>query len=96
MIVVRDNDFRMEGFDRVRGFVRRHGIGQIHANESDIDILEGAHFGNAFGIAGNVKAFTAIGEDVTVAATLVVVELACFRTALQVVHRDRFDRPAGP
>src|SRR5579871_1805548 len=38
-VVIRDYDFRMECFDGVGGLVRGHGVGKVHADECDVDIL---------------------------------------------------------
>src|SRR5690242_5248775 len=86
----------MEGADGVGCFFGRHRIGQVHADEGDVDVLERAHFGSAFGVAGDVEAHTAVGENVAVAAALVVIELSGGRAAFQVVHGDRFDGPFIP
>src|SRR5579863_2749782 len=71
-VVVGDHDLRMKSFDGVGGFIGRHGVGKVHTDEGDVDVLEGTHFGDAFGIAGEVEALAAVGEDVSVAAAFVV------------------------
>src|SRR5215471_20956250 len=86
----------MERLYRVRGLFRRHGVGQIHADKGDVDILESTHFRNALGIAGEVEPFPAERENVAIAASLVVIELSRLGTTLQVVSGDRFDGPVLP
>ena len=66
----------MEGFDRVRGLFWRHGVGQVHAHECHVNIFQSPHFRHAFRIAGEVKAFSAVGKYVAVAAALIVIKLA--------------------
>src|SRR6185437_13583419 len=75
-IMIRNGNLRMEFFHRVRGFIRRHRVRQIHANKRDVDILERAHFGNALRVSRKIKSFAAIGEHVPVAASLRMVELS--------------------
>ena len=93
-VVIRIDDLRVERFDGIGGLVRRHGVGQIHGDECDVDVLERAHFGDVFSVAGDVHAQAAVGDDVAVAASLIVIELPG-RAALQVVHGDGFDGPGA-
>jgi hypothetical protein len=77
--VIGDDDLGVKGFDRVGSFLGRHRVRQIHADEGYVDVLEGAHLGNAFGVAREIEALAAVGEDVAVAASLVVKEFARLR-----------------
>src|SRR5882762_1177467 len=95
-IMIRNDNLWMEGSDRVRGLLGRHRVGQIHADERYIDVIERAHFGDTLGVAREVEALSAIGEDVAVAAPLVVEELSRSRAALQVIGGNSLKGPALP
>ena len=82
---------RLESLYRVSGLFRRHRIGKIHAHESHVDVFQVPHLGNALGIPGKVESLPTDGEDITIAAPLVMKELARRRAPLHVVHRDRLD-----
>src|SRR6266566_8289666 len=75
-IVIRNHHLGMERLDGVGGFLRGHGIGQVHADKRDVDILERAHLGDAFRITGEINASAAIGEDVAITSALIVIKLA--------------------
>ena len=96
VVVIGNHDLGVEGFDRVGRFFGRHGVGEIHADEGDVDVLEGAHFGNVFGVAGEIEADAAEGEDVSVAAAFVVEKFAGRRATGEVVGGNGFDGPALP
>src|SRR5271165_4461033 len=55
LVVVGINNLGMKGPDRFGRFIRRHREREIHWNESDLDILERAHFGDALRIAGDIE-----------------------------------------
>ena len=95
-VVIGDDDFRVEGPNRVGSFVGRHGVGEIHADEGDVDVLEGAHLGDAFGVGGEVEALASVGEDVAIVASLGMVELSGGGAAREVVGGDGFDGPLLP
>src|SRR5207248_10450216 len=86
----------MESLHGLRGLFGWHGVGQIHADERDIDVLERAHLRDAFGIAREIKTLATVGKNVSVAASLVVKELARRRTAFEVVGGNGFDGPVLP
>ena len=94
--MVWDDDLRVEGPDGVGGFLGRHGVGKVHADEGDVDVLEGAHLGDAFGVSGEVEALASIGEYVAVVASLGMIELSGCGTAREVVGGNGFDRPLLP
>src|SRR5258708_20398029 len=85
-VVIRNDYFGMECLYGFGSFLGRHGIGQVHAHKRDIDILESAHFGDIFRIAGKINARPALGENVAVAAALIVIKLASLRAARKVLH----------
>ena len=95
-VVIGDDDLRVEGPDRVGSFLGRHGVGKVHADEGDVDVLEGAHLRDAFGVSGEVEALASVGEDVTIVASLGMVELSGGGTARKVVGGDGFDYPLLP
>ena len=55
LIVIGDHHFGLERLDRVGGFGGCHGVGQVHGNEGDVDVLQRAHFRHAFGVARDRK-----------------------------------------
>ena len=91
--MVRINNFWVECLHRFGSLLRRHGVRQVHRNESDIDVLQRTHFRDIFGIARNIDAEPTPGHDVTVAAALIVKQLASGGSALEVVHGHSFDVP---
>ena len=82
--MIGDDYLRVKCFHRFSRLVRWHGIGQVHAHKSHVDILEPAHLGHAFSVTREIKALAAVGEDVAIAASFVVEKLPGRRTALQV------------
>lgn len=81
-----------EGENGVCGFVDRHRVGQVHTDEGDIDVLQGTHFGDALGVAGDVEVLAADGQDIPITAALGVHGGGAFG---EVVHGDRGDADAG-
>ena len=94
--MIRDHDLRVESLHRVRRFFGRHGVRQIHADERHVNVLQGAHFGDAFRVAGKVKAHAAVGEHVSVVAPLVMKKFAGGGAARQVIGGDGLNGPALP
>src|ERR1700730_703082 len=95
-IVIGDDNIRVERSDRISSLIGWHGVGQIHAHERHVDVLERTHLGDAFGVAGEVEALAAVREDVAIAASLVVKEFSRGGAALQVVRGDSFNGPVPP
>src|SRR5208283_3617806 len=95
-IVIRNHNLRMKSLYRVSRFLGRHRVRQVHAHERHIDILELPHLWDAFGIARKVEALAAVSEHITVAASLIMKEFSRRRPALQVVSRNRLNRPSLP
>src|SRR5437879_8086155 len=71
-IVVGNDDLGVKCLYRIGSLFRRHGVRQIHANKSHIDVLERLHLRNSLGIAGDIEALAAIGEDVAITPALVM------------------------
>src|SRR2546427_13215145 len=71
-IVVGKDELGVKCPYRIGSLFRRHGVREIHANKSHIDVLERLHLRNRFGIAGNIEALAAIGEDVAIAPALIM------------------------
>ena len=95
-IVIGDDDLRMEGFDGFGGFRGRHRVGEIHADESYVDIPESSHLGDTFRIRGEVELLASVGKDVSVIASLGMVELSGSGAAREVVGRNGLDAPLLP
>ena len=96
--MIRNYNLRMECLHRIRCFVGRHGVGQIHADERHVDILQGAHFWDAFRVTGEVKTHAAVSEHVSVSASLVMEEFAWGGPPgqVKVIGGDCLDGPALP
>ena len=94
--MIRDDDLRVEGTDGVGSFLGRHGVGKVHADEGDVDVLESAHLRDAFCVGGEIESLASIGEDVAIVTSLGMVELSGGGTAREVVGGDGFDRPLLP
>lgn len=87
-VMVRANDFGFEFAHGAGGLFDGHGVREVHANKSQVDVLEGAHFGDIFGIAADINAFAAGGNDITVAAAFFMVLKA---VGCEIVHGDGFN-----
>src|SRR5437879_11704212 len=69
-IVVGNDDLGVKCLYRIGSLFRRHGVRQIRANKSHIDVLERLHFRNSLGITRNIEALAAISENVAIAPAL--------------------------
>ena len=94
-VVVRVDDLGVEGFDCIGGFFRRHRK-RNHADESRVNIFQGAHFGSDFGISRDIESRAAIIEEITVAATVFAVDRVGRGATPLVVYRDGLDDLAVP
>src|ERR1700730_16768823 len=65
-VVIRNYHFGMKCLDGLSRFLRRHGVGQVHADERHVDILQRAHFWNIFRVSGEINARAAVRENVAV------------------------------
>jgi hypothetical protein len=87
-VVVGVNDFWFEFLNSTGGLIDCHGVRKVHADESDVDVFEGAHFGDVLGVAADVDALAAEIENVTI-ATALGVKLEPFLG--EIVHGNGFD-----
>ena len=91
--MVGDEDLGAEGEGGGGGLFGRHGVGEVAGEEGEVDIAEGGHLGDVFGVAGDVDAEAAEGEDVAVVAALgVEFEAFGFSTENQPLHEAKEDR----
>ena len=87
-------DLGPEGPGRVGDHLGRHGVGQVHRQEGDVDRLQGLHLRRVLRVAGDVDALVAEGEDVAVAVALGVEGIPVGPLVDDVVGRDGLDRQA--
>ncbi len=85
MVWVYDLRFEIEGGGS--GFGHVHGVGQVHAYEGHVYILEATHFGNTGSIAREINVLVAKHQHITVAAAFRVFGVGGFG---QVIHRHSF------
>ena len=91
--MVRVNDAWAEGVDGGSGLALGHGIWQVEADEGHIDVFQVTHFRDVLGVATDIDAGAAEGDDIAIAAPLVMELQAVLR---QVVHGNGFDIDADP
>ena len=68
-IVIGEEHVRFDDFCGTNQLVGGHGVGLVAGQEGDVDVFDVGHFGNVFGVAGNIDAQAVDGQDVAIVAS---------------------------
>jgi len=58
-LVVGIQNFRVKHSGRVSNHLRRHGVGKVHRQKGNVDVLKLFHLRYIFGIPGNIEPLVA-------------------------------------
>jgi len=93
--MIRIQDARPEGFGCIRHHLWRHGVGQVHRQEGNVNLYQRLHLGDILGVPGEVKARIAKGKNISIPGAFRVEGLSVLAFVDEVIRRDCLDAQPG-